>query len=960
MQQLRDASARRVALLVAPAGFGKSTALVQLLETIPVGSVHYRVPSGTATLAAFLRGLADAAIHVAPGLRQSFPIAYERAMRAESPKDVFRAWLIEHASSHSMTIAVDDLHRVNEAEIVKFLIDTIEASKHVSWILADRSPRFVVPKWLATGVAGMPVDQKALAFLPEEIERLAVLVDYAPRLGECARLATMTSGRASSVRLALASPIRRLSTRFLFTLSDPELFISASVFDELDLPMLRRAGWQEAGADVAALHRAGCIEPIADERYRWESGFHEMALAELRRRGDSAVSDAMLAAGEAFERSERYAEALRYYANADDREAMMRLLTRHGLALIDNGNGDIVRTYMDRFVGDNPRGAAPVGVTAALEAQIGHYDTADAWYRQAVASARDPEVRGSLIYRWSLDLLRRGKAECIELIEQYGVECGRLSPALLATAAAAHAMVGRLDEARRWAWRARELMEKKSPGGVDRARTLHQIAYVALRCGDYPEAKNFANEVAAIATHEGNYDLAARAYSILFEIAYAIECDPGEAHRYVDHVADNAMKSGDVKARTWGLLATLGIEADRGNVTALRAIEDALNEFDILQNPEGSNDVVLSVQAMRCAWKRDFSRAYHLIAESAEAQPTEDLRAMRFAEVALYAAAAGLQHEARAAIESSDWAARMGGSSGTRAATHSQAYLMLAAALVIGGSAARLRLAKLEEANLVLPASVEALIGAVREILAYWENGDKDAARLHEALAALRNAQLGGIARVLEVLPNLPSTPRNDMDDAEPRRTVIDEADVLLASLIGELSAIDAATAEHSRSVSAWCSRIATTLNLDEEEARKIIRAGLIFDIGKRSIPLDVLHANRALSDEEWRTLCAHPAAGERMIAEIPQLRELAPIVRSHHERYDGLGYPDGIARERIPIGARIIAVADAFNAMLSERPYRSAFSPQQAMEEIRRCKGTQFDPLVVDAMAEVLSSHSR
>jgi hypothetical protein len=746
-RRLREAAQRRVALLLAPEGFGKSTALTHFLEDGSTPSVHYRAAPGTASLAAFLRGLAEASTAIVPGMRQSFPIAHERAMRAESPASVFVPWLIEHTAGRSLIVALDDLHYVSGEEVTRFLIQSIEAAGGgIAWILADRGKRFVVPRWLATGISDLPIDETELTFVPQDIADLARSLGCAAAPGDFLKLQAATAGRASAVRLALAAPQRRASTSFddlalcdelgrrlLLNLLNPSFFIRAAVFDEVDLAMLQRAGWQDASLDLNVLQRAGLLEPIADDRYRWESGFHEIVLRELRNRGDAAVCDAML-------------------ADVDDRDAALRILKRHGLTLLDTGNSDVVRACMERFVGADPRGAALTGISAALEAQIGHYDTADAWYRQAVASAGNIEVKIALVYRWSLGLLRRGKSECVELLERYAEISSSLKGALHATLAAAYTMMDRLDDARRWAWRARETIDESSVGGIDRARTLHQIAYVALRCGEYADAKRFANEVVVIALHEGNYDLAGRAYSVLYELAGCIECDPTEARRYIDLVADNATKSGDVKARTWTLLAALDIEAERGNVLAMRELEEALNRLDVVQNPEGTHDVLLPVEALRSAWHADFARAHRLVAENAEAQPTPDRRGLGFAEVALYA---GLLEESRTAIDSADWA--LMNASETRQTFQAQAYLALAAALSLGIETARLRLKKFHERQLALPNSVDALMRAAQSIVDAWDGNDNHAEVL-AALQALEAAHLGGIARLFEALPS-PQSP---------------------------------------------------------------------------------------------------------------------------------------------------------------------------------------------------------
>jgi hypothetical protein len=765
MRRLREAALHRVTLVSAPAGFGKSTALAQFLRPAGSRTIHYRVAPGASTLPAFLRGLADAAIDVLPGLRQSFAIVYERAMRSSSAVGIFASWLVEHASNRGITLAIDDLHHAPSDEVTRFLVQAVErAGSGVSWILADRSVRFALPRWLAAGVAGMPLDESDLTFTPGEIDELASAIGARTRAGDTPKLAAMTAGRASALRLALASPTLRLSTRYDAAALSEELgrallsglrksgfFLRAAVFDDIDVPMLRAAGWEDASWDVDTLLRAGCLEQLFEGRYRIESEFHDLLLRELRNRGDAAVADAMLAAAEVFERSQRYAEALSYYSMVDDREAVIRLLKRYGLQLVDSGNADVVRAAMERFVDAEPRSGVLLALNAVLAAQIGHYDAAEAWFSRAIARAADPELKAALVYRHALDLLRRGKVDCIESLECYADRPGRLAAALQATLATAYAIANRLDDARRWAWRARETLESESTLRLDRARTIHQIAYVALRCGDYPEAKRFSSEAVAIALHDGNYDLASRAYSVLYELAHVAECDPVEALRYVELVADSAAKSGDAKVRVWALMAALYIEAERFNLEAVAAIEQALSAVDLVQNPEETGETLLPMEALRAAWRRDFARAHALLLESAEVQMTPDRRGMRFAEIALYAAAAGMRDEARTAIGSADWALR-GGAPDTRHSLQAQAYLALAAGLIFDNEGARVRLDRFDARQLALPVPIEALVRASRAIVENWA-GAANHIEVLDAFGAMRAAHLGGIAALFEALP---------------------------------------------------------------------------------------------------------------------------------------------------------------------------------------------------------------
>jgi diguanylate cyclase (GGDEF)-like protein len=142
-------------------------------------------------------------------------------------------------------------------------------------------------------------------------------------------------------------------------------------------------------------------------------------------------------------------------------------------------------------------------------------------------------------------------------------------------------------------------------------------------------------------------------------------------------------------------------------------------------------------------------------------------------------------------------------------------------------------------------------------------------------------------------------------------------------------------------------------LSLDAEELDVLVRAAELHDIGKIAIPDEVLHKGGALSAEEWRLMHKHPVIGQRVLDAAPALGQVAQLVRSTHERWDGKGYPDGRAGREIPLGSRVILICDAYNAMTEGRPYRAPMSSEQALEELRRAAGAQFDPDLVKTFAE-------
>ncbi|MDX6658055.1 MAG: hypothetical protein QOH62_2848, partial [Solirubrobacteraceae bacterium] len=174
--------------------------------------------------------------------------------------------------------------------------------------------------------------------------------------------------------------------------------------------------------------------------------------------------------------------------------------------------------------------------------------------------------------------------------------------------------------------------------------------------------------------------------------------------------------------------------------------------------------------------------------------------------------------------------------------------------------------------------------------------------------------------------------------------------DVLLRALAERHPDLDG----HSCDVAALAETTAIRLGLESEEVEAVRQAAQLHDIGKVAIPEAILHKPGALDDDEWVFMRRHSEIGERIIAEAPSLARVAAMVRASHERFDGAGYPDKLAGEDIPLGARIVSVCDAFDAMITERPYSGAVLADEAERELRRCAGSQFDPVVVEAFCAV------
>jgi putative nucleotidyltransferase with HDIG domain len=176
-----------------------------------------------------------------------------------------------------------------------------------------------------------------------------------------------------------------------------------------------------------------------------------------------------------------------------------------------------------------------------------------------------------------------------------------------------------------------------------------------------------------------------------------------------------------------------------------------------------------------------------------------------------------------------------------------------------------------------------------------------------------------------------------------------------LASLSNALEAKDEYTSQHTEEVVRLAVAVAAELDLDLDAVRNVELGAVLHDIGKVRIPEAILNKPGPLDDEEWAVMKTHPEVGEKILRPIKSLNAILPIVRHHHERWDGTGYPDRLEGRAIPLGARIVAVCDAYRAMTEDRPYRAALSEHDARRELRDGAGNQFDPDCVDGLVRAL-----
>lgn len=181
-----------------------------------------------------------------------------------------------------------------------------------------------------------------------------------------------------------------------------------------------------------------------------------------------------------------------------------------------------------------------------------------------------------------------------------------------------------------------------------------------------------------------------------------------------------------------------------------------------------------------------------------------------------------------------------------------------------------------------------------------------------------------------------------------------------LALAVATLEVRDRGTAEHSEDVLSLCEAVGRRLDFDEVELGRLVAGAQLHDVGKVAIPSSILEKPGALTEAEWAVIREHTVIGEQILRSVPEMADVATIVRHSHECWDGSGYPDGLSGQEIPLASRVILCADAFHAMRCDRPYRRGRPASEAIAEIEACAGTQFDPAVVRAFVAVADDARR
>jgi ATP/maltotriose-dependent transcriptional regulator MalT len=746
---LARASHRRVTLIGAPMGYGKTHALAAH------GHGVHRIPDDAASLADVALAFAEATAPGAPGLHLAFAACARRAFASPEPWNVFASWLAEYARDRG-PIAIDDVDAVlairGTAAFVAALV--ARSSEAVRWVFAGREIRQLpIARWLAEGTASVPIDENMLMLRPDELTAMleergvdpALLPNVEPRPATvvlaCDLLATGLEPRHVADN---ARSLRALAEVAFADADAAERYALAlaAQFDQLDDALLA----------ALPIHDAAAV--LAGTRARIPSAFAGLGPASWMRsaireritgdpRYDRIVADAV----GALERDGRETRALRLALRAQELELAGDLVARHAERFLEAGvPAALVAALPALEVADD---AAVLTMKAIADAHRGRNDTAEARFSAALERAEGP-LRTTIVQRFAIELMRRGRLDAAELIERH-LATSSESPAaaapLRATLATAYAAAGRHADARRAieaAFADAELVDVAA-----RARMEHQRAYVALKRGDAGEADRCAARAIRFAGETGTYDVAARANTILYELAYDAD-EPLAALAALEGVAHYAALAGESPLRTFALLGAYDLRANDGDADAMRRIEEALADFDVVEAPDGALRALLPGRALALAWDGAFDAAFRLLAGTATGEHDVGLRAMRHAEIARYAAASGHDAAARDAMSIAEMELLLI----TDGARRDRIAASLAlAAVLLGLPDDRV------ETLLRHGDAVERRTAVLRDVVRAYRaraNNAIDAPAFVAILERARENGFGGFSRLVEALPRRP------------------------------------------------------------------------------------------------------------------------------------------------------------------------------------------------------------
>ncbi len=676
LERLASAAMQRIVLVIAPAGYGKSVAVRQFLDTLDEPCVRYDVLPDNGGLLGFLRGFADALSEVAPDARATLAGAYEKNASSDSPGADLAMWMHAHLKGYRGIIAIDDLHVAQEdREVTRFLASLIERTKgRVQWVIASRTALGLpIGTWLAYGESDLAIDEHDLKFSIEEARDAARAFRLGVRDEELYELLNLTDGWATAMSFALRSSTRSVDLRNISTMTremiyrylaeqvynalndeERDFLETAALLPEIDTEVLVAAGYDRAKRMVEGLRqRVAFIQDTdTDELYRLHDLFREFLLHQLRLRGNERLKDRALRLGSVLEKTRRTVDALRLYSESKALDDVTRVLEASGYALISKGFLDDVEAALLRCSGAAfDERAVVVGVKGLVEVFRGRVRQGLLLLRRAAAMLGPSALRDDLVLQLAISEIYLGiepTGVLDAMVDDNAVEANVRAEAL-ALMAVSLARLGSIEDAKLKIRQVELTLGEISDEEV-RARLHLRIGSVYFSCGEYAVSRDHLLAAAEMGSGCSLWAIAAKAYNNLSLGVFLSEADAALALWYAQQAAASSGRAGDYLELQNALIIMLSLETRRGNADRASQIERQLADLR-MDDPLRAN-FIASSQAHRHAWSRHFADAHRLFGAILDRQPYYADRFIVRASYALCLALDGMAKQSAMVVES--------------------------------------------------------------------------------------------------------------------------------------------------------------------------------------------------------------------------------------------------------------------------------------------------------------------
>jgi DNA-binding CsgD family transcriptional regulator len=644
IDRVASAATQRVVLIVAPAGYGKSVALRQYLETLAEPAIRYDVLPDNTGLLGFLRGFADAVAEMAPDARSTLAGAYEKNAVSASPGTDLAMWMHSHLKSFRGVIAIDDLQVAQEdREVTRFVTSMIERTKgRVQWFIATRATTGLpIGTWLAYGESDLAVDEHDLKFSVEEAREAARAFRLSVRDDELFELLNLTDGWATAMTFALRSSTRSVDLRNISSMTremvyrylaeqvyhtlderEQRLIETAALLPDVDIQVLVAAGFDRAAAMIADLRaRVAFIHEDEPGRFRLHDMFKEFVLYQASMRGSDALTKSRARIGRVLEGLGQLAQALRLYVESGAAEDCLRILTSQGMRLLDGGFADEIDFATSMSLGDAyDRDPVVSGLRGLVDIFRGRPQDGDRKLVRAIKSIADAPLKSELTLRLAVHRWNDG-SDPLDLFVQYlNDEC--LEPARRAEGEALLAQYYARNEAPEHARVLVERAEQKMPfveGDEWQARILFRVAMAHYYLRNHHKARAMLSSAAEIGSRCGMWSFTSRAFQNLSLLSLFFENDSSSSLWFAQQAAQAATRAGDYADLQNALAAILSLETRRGNVERAMQVEKQLGDISVTGSFNKS-DYIASSQAHRLAWSRRYAEAQRLFARILDRQ----------------------------------------------------------------------------------------------------------------------------------------------------------------------------------------------------------------------------------------------------------------------------------------------------------------------------------------------------